>query len=158
MIVVGRPFSSFLKPVHFTTYVVSTKSNRKSNGFARGRQFGPFLTLEDAKDWFERYTPVVGLGDYFWVINDTAEAGGTEVTTNSSSYTLQNIIADYGTVSGTVSGTAKQAKLTVPVTGTVTGHMDDAEETAVEGEVAGTGTGTPDFSDDDVVDADYKEI
>jgi hypothetical protein len=117
-------------------------ANRKSNGFARGRQFGPFLTLEDAKEWFERYTPVVGLGDYFWVINDTAEAGGTEVTTNSGGYTLQNIIADYGTVSGTVSGTAKQAKLTVPVTGTVTGHMDDAEETAVEGEVAGTGTGT----------------
>lgn len=116
--------------------------NRRSLGYARGKQFGPFLTLDDAKNWFERYKPSVDLGDYFWVINDTAEAGGTEATTSNPSVEVKNIVTNYGTVSGTVTGTAKQSKLEVKVTGTVTGTMDDDNNTPVEGEVNGDGQGT----------------
>lgn len=116
--------------------------NRKSSGYARGRQYGPFLTLEDAKNWFERFKPNVDLGDYFWVINDTVEAGGTEATGSSPITEIKNIVTDYGTVSGTVTGTAKQSKLDVSVKGTVTGTMNDDKETPVEGEVTGDGQGT----------------
>ena len=124
--------------------------NRRSNGNARGRQYGPFLTLEDAKNWFQQYTPKIGVGDYFWVINDTAEAGGT--TNNATDDGMENIVTNYGTVSGTVTGTAKQSKLTVPVTGTVTGPVTGTAtdsnknsydvEGEVEGEVTGNGQGT----------------
>ncbi len=116
--------------------------NRRSIGYAKGKQYGPFLTLDDAKNWFERFKPKVDLGDYFWVINDTAEAGGTEATTSTPIYEMKNIITNYGTVSGTVTGTAKQSKLEVKVTGTVTGTMDDDNNTPVEGEVNGDGQGT----------------
>lgn len=116
--------------------------NRRSIGYAKGKQYGPFLTLDDAKNWFERFKPKVDLGDYFWVINDTAEAGGKEATTSTPIYEMKNIITNYGTVSGTVTGTAKQSKLEVKVTGTVTGTMDDDDSTPVEGEVNGDGQGT----------------
>ena len=117
--------------------------HRKADGYARGRQYGPFLTLEDAKNWFEIHKPVVSLGDYFWVINDTAEAGGVEAATDNTGYTLRNIVTNYGTVSGTVSGTAKQSRLEVPVTGSVTGTVDDTDPpVAISGEVTGVGQGT----------------
>ena len=110
--------------------------HRVDNGFGRGRQYGPFLTLEDAKNWFEREKPTVSLGDYFWVINDVAEAGGTEATTSAPITKVKNIITDYGTVSGTVTGNAKQSKLTAHVTGTVTG------DGGIDGEVEGDAQGT----------------
>lgn len=120
--------------------------HRQADGYARGRQFGPFLTLSDARNWFERHKPVVQLGDYFWVINDTAEAGGTEANSTNSGYELQNIVTNYGTVSGTVSGTAKQSKLEVPVSGSFTGTAhpaSDPDETLnIEGEMNGKGQGT----------------
>ena len=120
--------------------VFSDYANRRSSGHARGRQFGPFLTLDDAKNWFEAHTPTIEVGDYFWVINDTAEAGGTE---RANGNTVENIITEYGTVSGTVSGTAKQSKLEANVTGSVTGNVTvDDEEYPVEGSVNGTAQGT----------------
>lgn len=117
--------------------------SRQPAGQARGRMFGPFLTLDNAAKWFEDNKPTVGLGDYFWVINDTAEAGGQEavIGADPSTYEYANIITNYGTVSGTVSGTAKQAKMeakvTGSVTGTVTGEMSDEEHTEVTGDVDG---------------------
>lgn len=120
--------------------------HRQADGYARGRQYGPFLTLADAKGWFERHKPAVQPGDYFWVINDTAEAGGTEANTTTSGYELQNIVTNYGTVSGTVSGTAKQSKLEVPVSGSFTGtahpESDPDETLNIEGEINGKGQGT----------------
>ena len=120
--------------------------HRQADGYARGRQYGPFLTLADAKGWFERHKPAVQLGDYFWVINDTAEAGGTEANTTTSGYELKNIVTNYGTVSGTVSGTAKQSKLEVPVSGSFTGtahpESDPDETLNIEGEINGKGQGT----------------
>lgn len=130
--------------------------NRRQDGYARGRQYGPFLTITDARDWFERHKPTVHLGDYFWVINDTAEGGGTEATISSSGgYTMSNIVTDYGTVSGTVSGVAKQSQLTVPVSGTGEGTIESTQEKvsmSIDGEgkgtisatVSGTVTGTLD--------------
>lgn len=128
---------------------------RQSTGDSvTGRMFGPFLTLNDAVSWFQRYKPTVGRGDFFWVINDTAEAGGTEATLDGSSleYSLHNIITNYGTVSGTVTGTAKQSNLEVAVTGTAQGSGtfvmpdSDPEETVTVDidnlDVAGTGKGT----------------
>lgn len=120
--------------------------HRQADGYARGRQYGPFLTLADAKGWFERHKPAVQPGDYFWVINDTAEAGGTEANTTTSGYELKNIVTNYGTVSGTVSGTAKQSKLEVPVSGSFTGtahpESDPDETLNIEGEINGKGQGT----------------
>ena len=116
--------------------------HRQTDGYARGRQFGPFLTLSDAKNWFDRHKPQVRPGDYFWVINDTAEGGGVEANATESGYKLKNIVADYGTVSGTVTGTAKQSKLEVPVTGSVTGQTSSTPPVEVSGEVTGTGQGT----------------
>lgn len=116
--------------------------HRQADGYARGRQYGPFLTLDDAKNWFERHKPVIHLGDYFWVINDTAEAGGTEANSSTSGYELQNIVTNYGTVSGTVTGTAKQSKLEVKVTGSVTGQTEGETPVDISGEVTGTGQGT----------------
>ena len=120
--------------------------HRQADGYARGRQYGPFLTLADAKGWFERHKPAVQPGDYFWVINDTAEAGGTEANTTTSGYELQNIVTNYGTISGTVSGTAKQSKLEVPVSGSFTGtahpESDPDETLNIEGEINGKGQGT----------------
>ena len=117
--------------------------HRMPDGYARGKQYGPFLTLQDAADWFETHKPVINVGDYFWVINDTAEAGGVEATYSASGYNLTHIVTNYGTVSGTVTGTAKQAKLTVPVSGTVTGSVTVSEEDIpISGEVTGVGTGT----------------
>ena len=120
--------------------------HRQADGHARGRQYGPFLTLADAKGWFERHKPAVQPGDYFWVINDTAEAGGTEANTTTSGYELKNIVTNYGTVSGTVSGTAKQSKLEVPVSGSFTGtahpESDPDETLNIEGEINGKGQGT----------------
>lgn len=120
--------------------VFSDYANRRSSGHARGRQFGPFLTIDDAKNWFELHKPAVGIGDYFWVINDVAEAGGTE---RANGNTIENIITEYGTVSGTVSGTAKQSKMEAKVTGSVTGNVIVEEtEYPVEGSVNGTAQGT----------------
>lgn len=120
--------------------------HRQADGYARGRQYGPFLTLADAKGWFERHKPAVQPGDYFWVINDTAEAGGTEANTTTSGYELKNLVTNYGTVSGTVSGTAKQSKLEVPVSGSFTGtahpESDPDETLNIEGEINGKGQGT----------------
>lgn len=120
--------------------------HRQADGYARGRQYGPFLTLSDARGWFERHKPAIQFGDYFWVINDTAEAGGTEANTTTSGYELQNIVTNYGTVSGTVSGTAKQSKLEVPVSGSFTGtahpESDPDETLNIEGEINGKGQGT----------------
>ncbi len=120
--------------------------HRQADGYARGRQYGPFLTLSDAKGWFERHKPAIQLGDYFWVINDTAEAGGTEANSTTSGYELQNIVTNYGTVSGTVSGTAKQSKLEVPVSGSFTGtaHPEATPDDTfnIEGEINGKGQGT----------------
>lgn len=120
--------------------------HRQADGYARGRQYGPFLTLADARGWFERHKPAVQPGDYFWVINDTAEAGGTEANTTTSGYELKNIVTNYGTVSGTVSGTAKQSKLEVPVSGSFTGtahpESDPDETLNIEGEINGKGQGT----------------
>jgi hypothetical protein len=120
--------------------------HRQADGYARGRQYGPFLTLSDARSWFERHKPAIQLGDYFWVINDTAEAGGTEANSTTSGYELQNIVTNYGTVSGTVSGTAKQSKLEVPVSGSFTGtaHPEAAPDDTlnIEGEINGKGQGT----------------
>lgn len=120
--------------------------HRQADGYARGRQYGPFLTLSDARSWFERHKPAIQLGDYFWVINDTAEAGGTEANSITSGYELQNIVTNYGTVSGTVSGTAKQSKLEVPVSGSFTGtaHPEATpdETLNIEGEITGKGQGT----------------
>ena len=115
---------------------------------ARGKMFGPFLSLSDAKEWFQTHRPVVNVGDYFWVINDTAEAGGTEATPNSdTTYELHNIVTNYGTVTGTVTGTAKQSSLLVPVTGTGTGTAHKVGEPDVEYEfedidISGDGKGT----------------
>jgi hypothetical protein len=120
--------------------VFSDYANRRSSGHARGRQFGPFLTLDDAKNWFEAHTPTVAVGDYFWVINDIAEAGGTE---RANGNTVENIVTKYGTVSGTVTGTAKQSKLEANVTGSVTGNVTvNNREYPVEGSVNGTAQGT----------------
>lgn len=120
--------------------VFSDYANRRSSGHARGRQFGPFLTLDDAKNWFEAHTPTVEVGDYFWVINDVAEAGGTE---RANGNTVENIVTEYGTVSGTVTGTAKQSKLEANVTGSVTGNVTvNNQEYPVEGSVNGTAQGT----------------
>lgn len=120
--------------------------HRQADGYARGRQYGPFLTLSDAKGWFERHKPAIQLGDYFWVINDTAEAGGTEANSTTSGYELQNIVTSYGTVSGTVSGTAKQSKLEVPVSGSFTGtaypEAAPGDTLNIEGEINGKGQGT----------------
>lgn len=120
--------------------------HRQADGYARGRQYGPFLTLSDARSWFERHKPAIQLGDYFWVINDTAESGGTEANSTTSGYELQNIVTNYGTVSGTVSGTAKQSKLEVPVSGSFTGtaHPEATpdETLNIEGEITGKGQGT----------------
>lgn len=116
---------------------------------ARGRMFGPFLSLTEAKTWFQSHRPVINVGDYFWVINDTAEAGGTEaVLTSEGDYELHNIITNYGTVTGTVTGTAKQSNLNVKVaaTGTGTAHkVDDPDGVEYEFdniEIDGEGKGT----------------
>ena len=116
----------------------------------RGRMFGPFLSLENAKSWFQTHRPVVNVGDYFWVINDLAEAGGAEATLSADPeeiYELHNIITNYGTVTGTVTGTAKQSSLNVPVqaTGTGTAHKVGEPDTEYEFEdieITGEGKGT----------------
>ena len=119
--------------------------HRQADGYARGRQFGPFLTLSDAAMWFENHKPSVRLGDYFWVINDVGEAGGVEATNSSSGYELRNIVTNYGTVAGSVSGTVKQSKLEVKVSGSVNGEATDEESEVtfpVSGEVNGIAQGT----------------
>ena len=131
--------------------VFSDYINRRSNGYARGRMFGPFLTLADAASWFDLYKPTVEPGDYFWVINDTSEAGGQEAVQDSGEWTYANIITNYGTVSGSVTGTAKQPNVQVKVTGSVTGEAEGNVEgtvtgetktgDAIEGTVSGTVTG-----------------
>jgi hypothetical protein len=116
----------------------------------RGRMFGPFLSLENAKSWFQTHRPVVNVGDYFWVINDSAEAGGAEATLSADPeeiYELHNIITNYGTVTGTVTGTAKQSSLNVPVqaTGHGTAHKVGEPDTEYEFEdieITGEGKGT----------------
>lgn len=119
--------------------------HRRDDGLARGKAYGPFLSVEDAKNWFQKYKPTVHIGDYFWVINDTAEAGGQKATAgDDDTYTLTNIETNYGTVTGTVTGTAKQSQLSVPITGTGTGTIteDDGTEKTVDMSIEGTGQGT----------------
>ena len=115
-----------------------------------GKMYGPFLSLEDAKNWFKQYTPEVHPGDYFWVINDVMEAGGVAATTaeNPTEYQLHNIVTNYGTVSGTASGTVKQSSITVDVTGTGTGTAHKVDDPTGEEyefddiDVHGTAQGT----------------
>lgn len=125
-------------------------TRRQSTGEpVTGTMFGPFLTLADAKSWFQSHRPVIGVGDYFWVINDTAEAGGTEAAfdAESETYSLHNIVTNYGTMTGVVTGTAKQSSLIVPVQATGTGTASKVGEPDVEYEfenidITGEGKGT----------------
>lgn len=118
--------------------------HRRNDGYARGRMFGPFLTLRDAASWFNLHPQEIQLGDYFWVINDVAEAGGQQESYNpeTQSYEYANIVTNYGTVSGTVTGTAKQPDVKVQVTGSVTGEAEGVDlSAAVTGDVEGTVSG-----------------
>lgn len=134
----------------YSDYVKRERFSLDTGESPIGRMFGPFLSLDTARDWFERFKPTVRVGDYFWVINDTAEAGGTEATLSAetSEYELQNIVTNYGTVTGTATGTVKQSKLEVAVTGTGSGtahKVDDPSSDEYEFDdidIAGTAQGT----------------
>lgn len=117
-------------------------------GAGRGTGYGPFLTLEDAKNWFEdkqKNLPnfKIKLGDWFWVINDTAEAGGNQ---QNNSGGIEQIITDYGTVTGTGTANISIPNLSGDVEGTVSGNVTGTTESEpavdVEGTVEGTVSGT----------------
>lgn len=133
----------------------TSQHNNGTNGTTRGSGYGPFLTLEDAKRWFEdkqKNVPnfKIKLGDWFWVINDTAEAGGSQQDGNKG---IQQIITDYGTVTGTGVANISIPNLTGSVTGTgdgtFSGETDDKPaknvngtmSESISGTVQGTGTG-----------------
>ena len=126
-----------------------------------GIQYGPFMTVEDAKNWFASHGDrEYKLGDYFWVLNDeikgvtadygevygevTGSVAGTVSGTVSGTATVNGTVT--GNVSGTVTGTTEEQ---VTVTGTVTGEISgDAVGTGsiasapVTGNVSGTASGT----------------
>lgn len=126
-----------------------------TNFTTRGSGYGPFLTLDDARRWFENKQKNVPnfrikLGDWFWVINDTAEAGGNQQDNNGG---IEQIVTDYGTVTGTGIANISIPNLTGDVQGTGDGTFEGkTDETpsvdvsgtmteSISGTVQGTGTG-----------------
>lgn len=116
-----------------------------ANPHDAGRQYGPFLTVTDAVNWFAAHQDIdVRLEDYFWVINDVIESVQTNFGTvsgqlsGSVSGIVTGSVSGTGTVTGTVSGTAGST----PVTGEVTGTVAIGTDTPVTGNVTGVAQGT----------------
>lgn len=111
-----------------------------------GRQFGPFISVDEAVVWFRDHFEVEYYeGDYFWVINDvlkysstvssTDNTGTAQLTRNGSVFVKTDPVSIAGTIAGNVTGTVTGTVAgTSNVTGNITGEVTSTHE-AVTGTI-----------------------
>lgn len=138
-----RGNSGFMTPQQ--AFMIETAYKFAKNPTNRGKEYGPFFDIYEARDWFaQQERTAFYVGDYFWVLNDTikgvtADYGYvTGTVTGSVSGTVSGKVSGTGNVTGEIEGVTSQTQETV--TGNIKSATASTEGT-MTGNVSGSATG-----------------